>query len=124
MTNQLRVLRPYRAHGTWVFDDERVGLVQEPFVLGVPEMIDRLIEQAGLAGAEAGFRLLFSAAPFPGATPFRHVRDESGGAWYRDEEGREGWLCPAMLHYFDAPPPELYAKAEPAGPPAQDQTTP
>jgi hypothetical protein len=25
--------------GTWVFDDEAVDLVQEPFVEGVPEMI-------------------------------------------------------------------------------------
>ena len=40
MPNQIQIIAPYFVHGTWVFDDDRVGLVQEPFVSGVPEMID------------------------------------------------------------------------------------
>jgi hypothetical protein len=27
----------------WVFDDERVGLVKEPFVMGIPEIIDKAV---------------------------------------------------------------------------------
>jgi hypothetical protein len=30
-------------HGMWVFDDPRVGLVQEPFVAGADTMIDRVV---------------------------------------------------------------------------------
>ncbi|NDC10677.1 MAG: hypothetical protein EBZ75_15335 [Oxalobacteraceae bacterium] len=41
MSNQIQVISPYWLHGTWVFDDDRVGLVEEPFVSGVPEMIFR-----------------------------------------------------------------------------------
>ena len=66
MPNQILVIAPYWLDnvGTWVFDDERVGLVQEPFVSGIPEMIDDLVRD--IPNARNGFRLLFSASPFPG----------------------------------------------------------
>jgi hypothetical protein len=32
--NAVRAIHPYRQHGLWVFDDERVGLWQKPFVSG------------------------------------------------------------------------------------------
>ena len=45
MANQILVIAPYWLDTveTWVFDDEAVDLVQEPFVSGVPEMIDELV---------------------------------------------------------------------------------
>ncbi|MFN9718449.1 MAG: hypothetical protein ACK58L_07140 [Planctomycetota bacterium] len=64
MTNQIRVIKPYDHLGTWVFDDDRVGLVQEPFVSGVPEMLDHLVQD--IPEAHNGFRFLFSSDPFPG----------------------------------------------------------
>jgi hypothetical protein len=111
--NSLFVLRPYKDQGTWVFDDPRVGLVREPFVLGIDVMLDRLV--ANLPGAEAGFRLLFSPRPFPGcAAELQWRREESGGNWYFSPTfGLEGWLCPALFKYFAAAPRALYAKAEP-----------
>jgi len=42
MSNTLRVIAPYWCQGTWVFDDPEAGLVKEPFVSGVREMIDAL----------------------------------------------------------------------------------
>ncbi len=111
--NQIQVIQPYRHAGTWVFDDARVGLVQEPFVEGIPTLIDRLV--AEIAGAEAGFRLLFSPGPFPGAAVhLARVREEAGGWWYRavEFENAEGWLCPALFHYFETAPHDLYVKAE------------
>jgi hypothetical protein len=41
-----------------VFDDAKVGLVQEPFVGGADLIIDRAVE--GIMNAEAGFLMLFS----------------------------------------------------------------
>ena len=40
--NALNVISPYKHLGVWVFDDPRVGLVQEPFVAGADTMIDRV----------------------------------------------------------------------------------
>jgi hypothetical protein len=110
--NSIFVISPYRAEGTWVFDDERVGLLREPFVSGIPEMIDRFV--ARIPNAEKGFRLLFSAGPFPGyEIKLVWRREEYGGNWYFAEQvGAEGWLCPALLKYFEAAPREIYARAE------------
>ncbi len=41
--NSILVIKPYRYNGTWVFDDDRFDLVREPFVAGIPEMIDVLV---------------------------------------------------------------------------------
>jgi hypothetical protein len=32
--NEINLISPYKHHGMWVFDDPRVGLLQEPFVAG------------------------------------------------------------------------------------------
>ena len=56
--NAINVIAPYKHHGMWVFDDPRVGLVQEPFVAGADAMIDRVV--ADLPDAEHGFTLIFS----------------------------------------------------------------
>ena len=113
MPNQIMVISPYWHHGTWVFDDESVDLRQEPFVSGVPEMIDSLV--ADIPNARDGFRLLFSAGPFPGfQRKLTWVREEMDGNWYHDEvTDSEGWLCPAMFKYFDDAPAELFIQAEP-----------
>src|SRR5215212_9168263 len=112
MSNALFVIQPYRWNGLWVFDDPRVGLEREPFVSGIPEIIDRAVRE--IPDAEEGFLLIFSASPFPGATvELDRVREELGGHWYRwDAHGMEGWLCPALFHYFETATPKLYAQVQ------------
>ena len=111
--NSIMVIAPYWHAGTWVFDDPSVGLAKEPFVSGVPEMIDHLTTH--IPDARRGFRLLFSSRPFPGyQAKFTHAREEFSGNWYQlDDPPMEGWLCPALFKYFDAAPRTIYAKAEP-----------
>ena len=108
--NALFVIFPYKQHGVWVFDDERVGLTREPFVAGADVILDVLT--ANLPQADRGVKLVFSAAPFPGYTArFVLERSEYGGNWYRwPEKGMEGWLCPALFKYFDKAPPELFVR--------------
>lgn len=115
MPNALYVIAPYWHHNTWVFDDPARGLRQEPFVSGVPEMIDQLV--AAIPNARQGFRLVFSDQPFPGyQKAFTLTRGEFSGSWYRcDDPPMEGWLCPALFKYFDAAPATIYAKAEAMG---------
>lgn len=112
MANYMMVIKPYWYEGTWVFDDESVGLNQEPFVAGVPEIIDNMVKN--IPDAREGFRLTFSASPFPNYQyEFSWVREEYGGHWYRLEgQEAQGWLCPAMFNYFDSAPMKLYARAD------------
>jgi hypothetical protein len=114
MSNYIMTIAPYwlETAGTWVFDDPGAGLHQEPFVSGVPEMIDFLVKD--IPNAHSGFRLLFSATPFPGYQKrFTWKREEMGGNWYASNDPpMEGWLCPALLRYFGRAPALLYVKAE------------
>ena len=114
MPNQIMVIAPYWVDdlAAWVFDDPKVGLQQEPFVSGIPEMIDWLVKD--IPNAKSGFRMLFSGAPFPGyQRKLVWQRENFGGNWYSiDDPSMEGWLCPALFRYFDAAPPEIYVKAE------------
>ena len=60
-------LYPYLLDGTcWVFDDERTGLKEEAFVIGMTEMISRAVDGKGIHDAAKGFALSFSDEPFDG----------------------------------------------------------
>lgn len=111
--NSILVIAPYRHEGTWVFDDQSAGLVREPFVAGVPEMIDVLVKD--LPRADEGFRLLFSAHPFPGyQKKLTWLRGDMGGNYYALEDPpMEGWICPALFKYYAKAPENLFVKAEP-----------
>lgn len=62
-SNSIFAIAPYFSSGTWIFDDPARGLVREPFVSGVPAILDDLV--SAIPGAREGFRLIFSAQPFP-----------------------------------------------------------
>jgi hypothetical protein len=111
--NTIMVIHPYKYEGSWVFDDEKVGLVQEPFVSGADTIIDRMV--ANIPDAESGFSLVFSAQPFPGFdAEFEWRREELSGNWYYSPDlDAEGWLCPALFKYFDSTPEKLYARFKP-----------
>ena len=110
--NSIGLIAPYKHEGMWVFDDPAVGLCREPFVAGIDKMIDQLV--SSIPNSEDGFRLLFSASPFPGyAVEIDWRREEYGGNWYYSSQfDMEGWLCPALFKYFDKAPSKLYVRAE------------
>jgi hypothetical protein len=109
--NALLVIEPYRLGKGWAFDEPRLGLSREPFVEGIPEMIDRLV--AGIPDADKGVRLIFSQREFPGAQlQLTWVREAGGGNWYHcDQYGTDGWLCPALSKYFPRAPRHIFVKA-------------
>lgn len=110
--NHLHIIAPYKWEGVWVFDDPRVGLDKESFVSGADNMIDLLV--VDLPKAEAGFRVFFSGAPFPGYQVFvEWRREEHGGNWYfAPVYEAEGWLCPARMKYLEYVPARIFVKAE------------
>lgn len=82
MTNAMMVIFPYGDRQTWVFDDEQVGLIKEPFVSSVPDTIDLLVQD--IPHTNEGFRLLFSASSFPKyQAELIWLKEEYGGNWYR-----------------------------------------
>lgn len=113
---------PYLIGSTWIFDDEQTGLKQEPFVKGMSEMISRLIESKSIPNAAQGFAMTFSDKPFDEADVELHwlradePESPMAGNYYSGSiagEQMTGWLCPALLCYFNAAPQRLYVRAEP-----------
>ena len=114
----------------WVFDDERTGLKEEAFILGMSEMITRLVEHKRIPNAAKGFAMSFSDKPFEGfdaelnwlrSDDSQIVPDQDGNAspltgnWYRGVvvgEEMEGWLCPALGLYFTTAPKKIFVRAE------------
>lgn len=111
--NSIFLIYPYLHEGVWVFDDDRFDLVQEPFICGIPQMIDELVKD--IPNAQNGFALFFSTNQIPGfQRTLTWIKTESNGNWYRCEETKqEGWLCPALLKYYAEAPKTIYVKTEP-----------
>jgi hypothetical protein len=114
----------------WVFDDERVSLKEEAFVLGMTEMISRVVAAKSIPDAANGIALSFGIEPFDHDVQLAWISpDEAAqarnypvdwlpqvGNWYRGAiygEEMIGWLCPALFLYFPEAPPRIFAKAEP-----------
>ncbi|NEO88034.1 MAG: hypothetical protein F6J87_27825 [Spirulina sp. SIO3F2] len=114
--NSLIVIYPYQLkdawEDAWVFDDEQAGLAQEPFVSGADKIIGQWVKD--MPTARFGFKLIFSARPFPG---YQHQldwrREEYDGNWYYSAAlDMEGWLCPALFKYFETAPASIYAQCQ------------
>jgi hypothetical protein len=112
--NSIHTIVPYAFASTWVFDDEATNLIREPFVGGMSEIITEIVNSVGIKDADTGFRLTFSANPFPNYThSFEWLRFDFGGnLYYCPENKMTGWLCPALLKYFNKAPKKIYAKAD------------
>jgi hypothetical protein len=125
----LLTLYPYLLGNTWVFDDSRTGLKEEAFVLGMTDMIFRLVEAKGIPQAAKGFTLQFSSEPFAGddaelawlrSDDAQIIPGKDGSAsqmfgnWYKGEvagQTMEGWLCPALGLYFKTAPARIFVRA-------------
>ncbi|MCR6656595.1 MAG: hypothetical protein NVV63_12475 [Opitutus sp.] len=93
----------------WCFDDRNHDIVAEPFVDGIPEIIELSLQSQKIIhlAREGGFWLEFSTERF--ATPLRHgfalplhelhyLFPENGGAWYHHRRfDRTGLALPDAL---------------------------
>jgi hypothetical protein len=122
--NSLIQLELYQYHQSWVFDDDKFGLVREPFVAGMDKMLDYVAGE--MPDYDTG-NLLVTASndKFPGhQLKLEWERGEHGGNWYQEKTlNMEGWLCPALYHYFDPAPTNLYVKVIPKSPSANTRNS-
>jgi hypothetical protein len=87
--------------------------LREPFISGT----DTLERLAHLARADHGFLTVFPASYFPDAQiVLEWLREEGGGNVYGwAEKEMEGWLCPALLRYFEQASAKLHVQVKAAG---------
>lgn len=113
--NAIMTLFPYKLNGIWVFDDKIKELEREAFVSGMTEIMQKLVDTEIQGDVDEGFVLHFASEPFPGfQAKLTWSRQEFTGNWYDWKSmDMEGWLCPALLAYFDDAPAEIYVQAKP-----------
>jgi len=106
-----------RLSNHWVFDDDKFNLTDEPFVSGINEIIDRVIELENIQG-NLEYKITFSDDIFKIKRFYeaKKIREDSGGAWYGvqfDDLLMAGWLCPCIHLYFpEKLPDSIYFKVE------------
>lgn len=105
---------PYKLNVQWMFDDERFGLVGEPFAFGS----DRLMSRFSFVHADGAdrFRLTMSSPPLP--VNHEELTFQKGnyelGCIYETLQRFGCWLCPALKFYYpENPPKKIYMAAEP-----------
>jgi hypothetical protein len=116
--NNILELYPYQLNNCWVFDDPRTGLKEEAFVLGMSEIISKVVCHFGIINPTKGFKMSFSDKPFDGyQASIKLIEGGSKeiGNWYDGDicgTYMKGWLCPALYLYFTVPPENIYMRAE------------
>jgi len=107
--NALHRIQIFMYKGQWVFDDESKGINKEPFVFGIPAIINaKAMKILGTVPKRMSVTFASTLLPIVNVELERTVR-EHGGAWYIEKSlGYEGWLCPALLKYFKKPPKHIY----------------
>lgn len=99
---------------TWIYSDVDHDVVDEPFVAGVPDLIDALRERAGMnPNTLDAFRLAFACALFPHAHRVEIEHEEMGGVWVRlKPDHLRGWCCPHIHDYLRPLPSHVCANAQ------------
>jgi len=101
---------PRRHRGHWLFDDPRLGIVDEEFVYGMDTILDILC--AKKRKLSRGIHLAFSDEPLPNSLRLDWRNEDAGGDWYIANEIQiTGWCCSTLRKYFpEGAPKELYLK--------------
>lgn len=117
LANAIHTIFPYKKGGQWMFDDARVGLVEEAFVAGADEFLDRACDALGIneRARKKGVKVLFSTTKFPGSAQLEKVGGGPDvGTDYITEDPIDGvlrvWLCPALNLYYPQSPKNLYVQ--------------
>ncbi|MEY5049175.1 MAG: hypothetical protein RLZZ175_2534 [Bacteroidota bacterium] len=103
------LIKPYRQLNTWMFDDESRNIEQEPFVVGIPEMIDTVLALKSIKAKQ--FSMQFSENEIINSDLVLEIDYEvSDGAWYKIHNNPEvkGWLCPVIHKYFNTVPEKIF----------------
>lgn len=115
--NSIQVIHPYKKGHAWVFDDPAVGLKEEPFVAGIPEIIEITLGEHKFKKTQ--FTLTFAGKPFPGwkykivwVSGDTKNKKLEGNVYRLDGTSLEGWLCPALFKYFKVAPKEIYIQIQ------------
>ena len=102
-------LKIRKVENAWIFDDEKMGIEAEPFVVGSSELIDFVKDLNGLNGRKE-LTLIASDTKFDNCEATEIVCHDPHTNWtqYHFDGFGGHLLCPVLLQYFSSPPPKIY----------------
>ena len=101
----MNTLYPYLSDGSWIFDDPKMDIHNQPLICGIPGIINKVMK-----GAKR-FTVHISKSPFADYNTVLIKLKDADEGWYRFKDSDiKGWLCPAFLKYFSEYPDEIYLK--------------
>jgi hypothetical protein len=95
----------YKASDGWFMDDAAKDVIEEPLIMGMPEIIERIV------GRDIHrFTATFSdSRSSNGEQELICLEPENDGYWYKLKgTSMRGWLCPVLFQYFEEAPQHLY----------------
>lgn len=111
-------LRWHQGENTWCFDIPFAGIIDEPFVDGIPELIEFHLNRKGKLkeAKKTGICVLFSGTTkkpdcFKNGiyAKLQRREEDNGGCWYWDAAAKaHGWLCPNLYQFFARPPRQVH----------------
>jgi len=107
------LIRVYKRHHAWVFDDCTFGVESRTFAHGATQMVDKLAEKGGLG--DGPLTILLSPRPFEAMTgavlKLMDRPERPCGAWYQMDMGGSSFkacICRDLERYFGRWPEEFY----------------
>lgn len=110
--NQINTIYPFKnKYGTWVFNDEAVGLHEEPFVSNINPIIETVVKRDKFTAFISHSTIANEQIILDRVDDNSH--GDIGEGWYQMRgTGLIGWLCPATLKYFSSYPKEIHVRIE------------
>lgn len=101
--------------GDWVFDYPSLGIIDEPFVEGIPQIIEHHLKKMNLLATarQEGFVVQFTVDGKLSHTDLKlelEEEDAEGGHFIDNSSGLRGWLCPDLRTFLGRVPEKLSVK--------------
>lgn len=110
--NAVKRIELYKRGSTWLFDDEYLNIVGEPFVCGASEAIQYIVDSLQIKDKEH-LVIIFGEKLGDWDAEITLTKDGGDNAWYELKMGdvlMRLWLCPCLCRFFSNPPKTIFIK--------------
>jgi len=104
LNNSIYVIHPYIKDGIWMYDDDKMDIKEEPFVLGADDFLTLIAE------GKDKVSLMFSKKemPFEDVITLKRLAGYGDGYYYKSSLNSPIlWLCGVTKLYFGGKHPEI-----------------
>ena len=106
--NALKFLTLYKEGDIWMFDDEFLGIKREVFVPSASDVITELVRKRFTCDRTKNVQIIIGEKVELPDAEIHHVPEQPDNTY--EYKGKELWLCPVLLRFFNTPPKTIQVK--------------